>query len=251
MEIEKEIDLLISKSYNRYLVAQTNQYPSLFKYCDFKGGKLMLSAMNMQFTRADNLNDEFEMNLSKTNIQSQIEKLLQIGIPEHLLSKKLEETINFFGGIGICSCGKSAHNETLWKRYASNEDIEDGVCIELDQDKVINYLLTKNIKIMTLLVNYYDNVSEILPWELFLGNTIEKQVFLRLLYTSKLKSRWVNEDEIRFVYSEPFPDKHFRPLLSPKCFKAVYFGKDMTREQRIEIGRILNRYPHIKRYSSH
>lgn len=251
MEIDNDIDLLISKSYNRYLVAQTNQYPSLFKYCDFNGGKQMLSAMNIQFTRADSLNDEFEMNLSKTNIQTHIENLQKIGIPEHLLSKKLEETIEFFGGIGICSCGKSAKNEALWERYASNKGVEDGICIELDQDKVINHLLTKNIKIMTLLVNYYDNVSEILPWDLFLGSTIEKQVFLRLLYTSKLKSKWEDEDEIRFIYSEPFPDKHFRPLLSSKCFKSVYFGKEMSRKQRIEIGQILNRYPHIKRYFSH
>lgn len=148
MEIDNDIDLLISKSYNRYLVAQTNQYPSLFKYCDFNGEKQMLSAMNIQFTRADSLNDEFEKNLSKTNIQTHIENLQKIGIPEHLLSKKLEETIEFFGGIGICSCGKSAKNEALWERYASNKGVEDGICIELDQDKVINHLLTKNIKML-------------------------------------------------------------------------------------------------------
>lgn len=87
MEIDNDTDLLISKSYNRYLVAQTNQYPSLFKDCNFNGGKELLFAMNIQFTRADSLNDEFEMNLSKTNIQTHIENLQKIGIPEHLLSK--------------------------------------------------------------------------------------------------------------------------------------------------------------------
>lgn len=251
MQIDNDIDQLITKFYNRHLVAQTNKYPSLFKYCDFNGGKQMLSALNVQFTRADSLNDEFEMNLSKTNIQTHIDKLEQIGIPEHLMSLKIEEARAFFGGIGICSCGKSAHNDALWDRYASNEGIEDGICIELDQGKVINHLLTKNIKIMTLLVNYYDNVSEILPWERFLGSTIEKQIFLSLLYTSKLKCKWAEEDEIRFIYSEPLPDKHFRPCLTSKCFKSVYFGKDMGKKQRIEIGQILNRHPLIKRYSSH
>lgn len=249
--MEDEILTLLTKSYNRHLVAETNKYPSLFKYCSFDGGFQMLRAMNLQFTRADGLNDEFEVNLSKTNIETHLSSLRKIGISNDMLSDKLQDSINFFSGIGICSCGKTAHNDTLWERYSSNNGIEDGLCIELDQDKVINHLLSKNIKIMTLLVNYFEDVSKIIPWELFLGNTVEKQVFLRLLYTSKLKAKWGEEDEIRFIYSEPFSGKHFRPLISPKCIKTVYLGRDMSRAQRIKIGQILNRYSHIKRNTTH
>lgn len=57
-----------SKSYMRHLVAQTNEYPFLYKYCNFEGGYSMLSAMNIQFTRADELNDEDEINLSITSV---------------------------------------------------------------------------------------------------------------------------------------------------------------------------------------
>ena len=240
------------KSYMRHLVAQTNQYPCFYKYCDFEAGVKMLSAMNIQFTRADSLNDEDELNLSKCNITPYIQLLREAGIPEDEIMERFNETKSFFGGIGICSCGKSPHNRTLWHDYASKDgSCEDGICIELDQSAVINHFLAKGIKIMALIVNYFDNLNEILPWDLFLGNQLEQHIFLKLLYTSKLKSRWSDEDEVRFIYSEPFSGTYFRPMLSSKCITAVYYGKDMSKAQRLKIGQILNKYKHIKRIMSH
>lgn len=249
--MEEEIISLASKSYMRHLVAQTNEYPSFYKYCDFDGGIAMLSAMNIQFTRADSLNDDDEVNISKCNIEAHIQLLRDAGIPEDIISKKFDEAQSFFSGIGICSCGKTAHNDKLWKDYASKNDCEDGMCIELNQDLVISHLLANNIVVMSLVVHYFDNVSNVLPWDLFLGNDLEKKIFFQLLYTSKLRSIWAEEDEVRFIYSEPFVGIHYRPLLSPKCIKAVYYGRDMTQTQRVQIGQILNRYRHIKRIMRH
>ena len=104
--MEEEIISLASKSYMRHLVAQTNEYPSFYKYCDFDGGIAMLSAMNIQFTRADSLNDDDEVNISKCNIEPHIQLLRDAGIPEDIISKKFDEAQSFFSGIGICSCGK-------------------------------------------------------------------------------------------------------------------------------------------------
>lgn len=249
--MDEETIIFASKSYMRHLVAQTNEYPFLYKYCSFEGGHSMLSAMNIQFTRADELNDEDEINLSKTNIETHLELLREANIPESVISSKLEEAKSFFGGIGICSCGKTAHNKILWENYASSDGLENGICIEISQKMVIDYLLSKGIKVIALLVHYFDNVSNILPWDLFLGNTLERQIFLQLLYTSKLRSKWAEEDEVRLVYSEPFSGDHFRPLLNPKCITSVFYGRDMSKSQRIKIGQILNRYKHINRIMTH
>lgn len=246
-----ELITLADKSYIRRLVAQTNEYPSFYKYCDFDGGLKMLSAMNMQFTRADGLNDKDEVNLSKCDLDTVTNLLVEVGISKDTISRNFARTQAYFSGIGICSCGKSAHNERLWKDYASKDGVENGMCIELDQSAVINHLISKNIKIMALIVHYFTNVTKVLPWDLFLGNDFEKHIFLQLLYTSKLKSRWAEEDEVRFIYSEPFEGKYFRPSISPKCIKAVYYGNDMSRYQRMKIGQILNRYKNIKRFTNH
>lgn len=249
--MNEEFISLASKAYMRHLVAQTNEYPSFFKYCSFDGGEKMLSVMNLQFTRADSLNDEYELNLSKCYLEPQIKLLRDAGISDDIISTKIAEARTYFSGIGICSCGKSAHNNKLWKDYASKDGCEDGICIEINQKLVIDNLLAKGIKVMALLVHYFDNVSKILPWDLFLGNTLEKQIFLQLLYTSKLRSKWADEDEVRLIYSEPFSGTHFRPQLTPKCIKSVFYGRDMSQSQRIKIGRILNRYKHIKCIMTH
>lgn len=243
---------LASNYYMKQLVAQTNAFPFFYKYCSFEGGEKMLSAMNIQFTRADSLNDEDEVNLSKCDIEPVAQLLRDVGISEETISREFAKAQSFFRGIGICSCGKSAHNTKLWESYATSQDNgEDGLCIKLNQDLVIKHLLVNDIKVMALLVRYFDNVSKILPWKLFLGNTLEKHIFLQFLYTSKLKSKWADEDEVRFVYSEPFSGTYFRPQISPKCISAVYFGRDMSQSQRIRIGQLLNRYKHIKRIMVH
>lgn len=238
---ETEIIPLAIKSYMKHLVAQTNAYPSFYKYCSFEGGLNMLKAMNIQFTRADSLNDEYEVNLSKSDFDSYMQLLRDVEIPDEIIAKKTSEAKSFFNGIGICSCGKSPHNMKLWEDYASSPEYgENGICIELNQKLVIDYLLGHNIKAIALKVNYFDNVSEFLPWDLFLGNDLQKNIFLQLLYSSKLKSKWAKEDEVRFIYSEPFEGTYFRPSISPKCITSVYFGRDMPNFQRIKIGGIIN-----------
>lgn len=238
------------KTYMRQLVSETKKYPSIFKYCDLDGAIKMLSSHNLQFTRADSLNDKDEVNISKCDFSSHIMLLKKYHIPERVINAKIDDAKKFFSGIGICSCGKSPNNEVLWNRYSrENEDApEDGVCIELDQSMVINNLLSKGIKVIALLVKYFDNVNGFIPWNLFLGNQFEKSIFFHLLYSSKERIKWESEDEIRLIYSEPFEGKHFRPVLDLECFKAVYYGKNITPQQRIQIEHILNKYPKIERY---
>lgn len=248
MEQEYLIDE-VHKQLMRRLVAQTEAFKSVYKYCSFEGGLAMLSSVNLQFTRADELNDDLELNLEKCNFTEIINLLDQFNISEETWTCALAERQSFFNGIGICSCGKTRNNETLWSKYASNEKTgeEDGLCIELNQSNVINYLHKHGIIVMSLLVNYVNNIYKTLPWKLFLGNKIEQTYFLQLLYTTKLKKLWGKEDEIRFIYSEPFSGKNFRPNISPNCIMSVTYGKDMTIEQRKKVGAILNRHRNIKR----
>lgn len=235
--------------YMKALVAETNEIPSFFKYCSFEGAYAMLSASNIQFTRADKLNDPDEVNISKCDMTRHLDYLRACGVPEKKINSKIEETKNFFSGIGVCSCGKSPENEVLWKKYATSKEtkLEDGLCIELDQHLIIDNLLSKGIKTFALIVKYFDNVESFLPWELFMGSVLEKSIFFKLLYSSKNKEKWGEEDEVRLMYSEPFEGKHFRPVISSKCIKKVYYGKGMDPKQRIKIGQILNRYSHIRR----
>lgn len=237
------------QAYMRDLVLETNQYPSVFKYCNYEGGLKMLSAQNIQFTRADCLNDEDEINISKCDFPHLLGVLKNNQISESLNSQILQAK-QFFSGIGICSCGKSPFNEVLWERYGreSKNAPEDGICIELDQSEVQNCLHSKGLATISLLVKYLDNVDNFLPWELVLGNSLEQAIFFQLLYSTKKRDKWEKENEIRFMYSLPFEGEYFRPALSAKCFKSVYYGKDMTNQQRIKIGQILNRFPTIKRY---
>lgn len=238
------------KLYMSSLVAETNQHPFVYKYCRYEGGLAMLSSQNIQFTRADKLNDEDEVNLSKCDFSSQIELLKSLNISDDLITQKISEAEKYFSGIGICSCGKKPDNNTLWERYATSEDsgLEDGICIKINQTEVIKHLQQKGIKCVALLVKYFEDVHKFLPWDLFLGDTLQKSIFFRYLYSSKQKKKWEKEDEIRFMYSEPFETDHFRPSLTSKCFEGVYYGKDMSQSQRIKLGRVLCRYPKIKRF---
>lgn len=244
-----EIDLEVVKSYMRHLVAETNQYPIVYKYVDYEAAIKMLSAGNLQFTRGDKLNDDDELSLSKCNISKQIKLLRDLDIPDSVIQAKFQEAQDFFYGIGICSCGKTPDNKILWRNYASTNDVENGVCIALDQSRVINHLHTNGFDVIALLVRYFDSVQSILPWDLFLGNQLEKTFFLQYLYSSKQKEKWSEEDEIRFIYSTPFEGIHFRPTIPKSCFKAVYYGSEMSTKERIKLGQTLNRYSNIQRFT--
>lgn len=236
------------KAHMRTLVASTNLFPSMYKYLTFDNAFAMLSAMNLQFTKAYKLNDEYEFDIRKCDF-SRIEKTLKnCGLQDSLIKDKIEEANTFFKSIGVCSLGTSPNNSKLWDKYASSPNGEtDGLCIEIDQHAVINNLLSHGYKTCALLVHYVDNVEKFLPWELYLGNQYERTIFLQLLYSTKDAAIWSEEEEIRLIYSQPFDGEYFRPTLSNKCIKAVYFGKDMSSSQRMRIGSLLNRYKNIKR----
>ncbi len=138
----------------------------------------MLSAMNLQFTRASNLNDEYEFDIRKCDFSTVIKSLVNYGIEEPIVKEKIEHANSFFKSIGVCSFGTKPDNLVLWKKYASSSsDTIDGLCIEVDQHTVINNLLSRGIKTCALLVHHVENVEKFLPWGLYLGNPYEKTVF--------------------------------------------------------------------------
>ena len=110
--------------YMKALVAETNEIPSFFKYCSFEGAYAMLSSSNIQFTRADKLNDPDEVNISKCDMKHHLDLLRELGIPDTEINSKIEEAKKYFSGIGVCSCGKSPENEVLWKKYATSKETE-------------------------------------------------------------------------------------------------------------------------------
>lgn len=85
-----EIDLEVVKSYMRHLVAETNQYPIVYKYVDYEAAIKMLSAGNLQFTRGDKLNDDDELSLSKCNISKQIKLLRDLDIPDSVIQARVK-----------------------------------------------------------------------------------------------------------------------------------------------------------------
>lgn len=78
-----------------------NEY--LYKYLDFDGGLQMLKHHNIQFTRADRLNDEYDCNFEI------------LDAPQDIIS-----TLNQILQFGVCSLAISPNNSTLWGNdYAS------------------------------------------------------------------------------------------------------------------------------------
>ena len=97
----------------------------LYKYLTFYGGLQMLKNHNIQFTRADKLNDEYDCN----------SKLIDFQGHDYLIPE-FDKYMKF----GICSLSKSYDNTTLWGRKYANDD---GICIGLDTKILIKTLTEK------------------------------------------------------------------------------------------------------------
>lgn len=231
------------KEYMHKIVAETNKYPILYKYLTFDSAYLMLKNQNIQFTTRAGLNDKSEFNIKKCNLSNCISILRDCGVTQTTIDNKLAEIDNKFASTGVCSLGKTPTNQILWDTYAHapNSSLIDGVCIGINQDKVLKRLNTIGHLCMALLVNYIPDVEKFIPWELYLGNKLETTIFLHLLYTTKEKAKWESEQEVRFILADPVSGQHLRIPLNSNCFTDVYFGKDMSNLQRKKLGQILNR----------
>ena len=237
------------KLFMRALVAQTNKHKSAFKYLTFESGIKMLANANVQFTRGDALNDNEDCNICKCDMSKPIMILKSLGIADAIINREIQKKRDEISRFGICSFGTRANNDILWKRYASEDNIrEDGVCIELNLKTVIDDFFNSNEKITALLVRYVADVKQIIPWDLFTGSPEDRILFAYLLFSTKNKMQWSDEEELRLIWPNMLDDRYLRCSIDKKCFKAVYYGRDMSIKQRKELGIVLNRkFPRIKR----
>lgn len=235
------------KLFMQSLVAQTNKHKYVYKYLTFESGKKMLENSNIQFTRGDKLNDEEDCNICKCDMSKPIEILTKMNLPPNIIDNVIQKKKDEISHLGICSFGTDAENDTLWKRYASeNKNIENGICIKLELDSLIKYLVKSNKIVSALLVRYVENVKDSIPWELFISDGMSRMVFLYLLFSIKNRKKWEREHELRLIMPEYLDEEYMRCVIDKRCFKGVYYGKEMTIEQRKDIESILSQYyPHI------
>lgn len=247
-EIISDADI---KSFMRLVVEQAQMHPIIYKYLTYNSGCQMLQNHNIQFTRGDKLNDIEDLNISKFNIDAPREFCKECGIDMDLIDNKLAERANEFKSFGICSMGISPLNSVLWNRYTHSEnDNENGICIGLNQVKVINALIKQDLKTACIVVRYKQSVSNTIPW-LTLSSSSPIKIFAGYqFFALKNSDPWEPEQEIRLIYTNVMVKEFHRIILPKDCFESVYFGKDMNLKQRQFVGQILSRHlPKIKRIS--
>lgn len=239
------------KEFIRLLVEQAKYYPIVYKYLTYESGSQMLRYNNIQFTRGDKLNDEEDLSISKFDIKSPRKLCRDIGISMDVVDKKIQEQSTILSSFGVCSLGISPFNNILWERYSRNkEGLEDGICIGLDQKKIIKYLISQNIKVACILVRYEENATNSIPW-LTQNATSPVEIFTGYRFFSlKNTYPWKPEQEIRLIYPQTMEEEYERFVLPKDCFVSVHYGKDMALAQKINVGHIISRnLPKIKRIS--
>lgn len=236
------------KSFMRLVVEQAQMHPIIYKYLTYNSGCQMLQNHNIQFTRGDKLNDIEDLNISKFNIDAPREFCKECGIDMSLIDNKLAERANEFKSFGICSLGISPLNSVLWNRYTHTEsENEDGICIGLNQEKVINALIKQGLKTACIVVRYKSSVANTIPWLAFSSSSPVKIFAGYQFFALKNLDPWEPEQEIRLVYTNIMTEEYHRIILPKDCFESVYFGKDMNTKQRQFVGQILSRhFPKIK-----
>lgn len=221
-------------------ILRVKQYPRVFKYLTYDSGIKMLECNNLQFTRADQLNDKEDCHISKINFDfvRATEDAIKLNQNE-LVSKvknKYEKPISNFG---ICSFSTTADNDILWRRYTKTKGLYNGICIELDTDKTIRCLIQKKIKFAALVVDYVEKIVESIPYEYFIGTKEEKYSFFQLLVATKTKVKWECENELRIILTDELSEGYRREELYKSCFKRIYLCNGMTAKQRNNILRIV------------
>lgn len=237
------------KEFMRLLVEQAKHYPIVYKYLTYESGCQMLRYNNIQFTRGDKLNDEEDLSIAKFDTRSPRELCRNIGVSIDIVDKKIKEQSAILSSFGICSLGTSPFNNILWERYSRNkEGREDGICIGLNQNKIIKYLISQNIKVACILVRYEEKTTNSIPW-LTQNATSPIKIFTGYRFFSlKNAYPWKSEQEMRLIYPQTMEEEYERFVLPKDCFLSVHYGKDMALAQKINVGHIISRnLPKIKR----
>jgi hypothetical protein len=214
-----------------------------YKYLTFDTGCQMLENRTLQFTRGDKINDEFDLSISKFDLS--LAKAIEQDLSETLRTKlqnKITSLTNEIKTFSICSLGMTEDNPTLWKRYATNRTTKlcDGICVEIDLDKTINYIVqTHKTKIFGIPIFYKESTDGIIKP---VPNSAEKEFqwypLVQLFQTKTID--WQDEHELRLVNPQPIEQEYCRFVLPPNCFSSVIVGKDVSDEQYIKVCHILS-----------
>ena len=231
----------IEKLYMESLVGPIHSQKKVYKYLTFDSGIMMLNNTNIQFTRADKLNDWLDCNVNKIDYNS-------VTSNEEIKRIIKEHDGHFFNSLGICSLGTSAYNETLWNRYTYTNNLETGMSIELDTNSVIHHFIQTGkpkYGFIALFVKYDDDIIQAIDRILLEKNKLTQQIFFSKMVTTKNARIWKDEDEIRFILMDGIGDnEYFREVLPSPCITKVFLGKDMSPKQKEIINLIVKNKLH-------
>ena len=217
----------VTEYLNPFIVSVRTQ-KKVYKYLTIDSAIKMLQHNNIQFTRADKLNDELDCHISKVKFDNILPYLEQMPLNATELIDKIKnkhgQSLNNFG---ICSLGTSFDNSILWNCYTKSKGIFNGVCIELNLNATINCLVKEGIKVIAFFVDYIDNPINSIPYELYLGTDVEKAKFIKQILATKTALLWSEEKELRIILPIDLSDEYYRVKLFKSCFGNIYVGNDI------------------------
>lgn len=230
------------KQHNHFILGLVNEIKHIkkaYKYLTYESGMKMLSNCNIQFTRADTLNDSIDLTSTKFNldhIRNVAEKIK--ANPEEWV-KRVTIHHQDINKLGICSLGTSQTNFDLWERYAMTDGKIDGICIEINLRATINCLLKRGFKTPALKVRYLNETEGSIPYNLYTGNETERYTAEYLLFATKNKSKWECEEEVRLLLPEILTEEYKRISIFKSCITNISFGCHATDIQKESIAKII------------
>lgn len=234
----------VEKEYVQILVERVKLYKRVYKYLTYDSGLKMLQYNNLQFTRANKLNDEHDCHIDKVNFDFVMNTAKDINIDaDELVSEVVNKHKESISSFGICSLGTSSDTDKLWDGYTKTNNNYDGICIEIDIEAAIKCLYKQNIKAMAFVVDYIDSVIESIPYQYFIGEKWQQFIFLTKLFATKDTAVWEEEKELRIVLPQKLSidEEYYRVKLYKSCFKNVYLGKDVTEKQYNTINSVIEK----------
>lgn len=218
----------------------------LYKYRPFNDLSVqMLKKQELYFSRADNLNDPYEVSLPITfdgSVEEIRQKLESLKIPptnefiksvndpkskirqklEQHAKKNLDETRSTFG---ICSFSEVNNDILLWAHYA---DCHKGFCLEFDVTNSF-FLNPETHKPLYQKVKYPQEI----PTNNYFKNTPTESVFVTFL---NKYSGWSYEKEWRVFAT---PGCH---AFEPECLTGIIFGYRQKPHERDVIYNLISQW---------
>ena len=233
----------------------------LYKYLDVNGGKAMLSNHILQYTNAAKFNDPFDCHPSLIDFSNVPPELCKVWDEETIKQLRSDKYRRLRERAWVCSLSKVNDSLLMWSYYTNHT----GICIGLNMEKVAKYLhvmLGQIVYPEAMEVSYTDIVCKPNYFK-------EPKDFHHYQLCTKAKA-WEHEQEMRLIIldpnnwcmsmSTPYKPKNkkdlipwnevrFHPPIGKECFESVYFGINMSEEDKdniIKIAKDLN--PEIKIY---